>query len=94
MLRDSFGAYSTRSRKDIEDFWRARLQRAREQHQNAMDESRRAILDHALGASEPPDGSFALQQLHTRESAALREYMRVLKVFTDLIVNDKIPEAS
>jgi hypothetical protein len=42
----------------------------------------------------PPDGPFAGPQTRLQQSAALSEYLRVLRIFTDLLVSGKIPEKS
>ena len=39
-----------------------------------------------------PDGSLAVRKARQEESVARDEYMRLLRVVTDLIVHGKIPE--
>ena len=47
----------------------------------------------ALPDAAPPDGTFAYRQSLRSENAALAEYRRVLRIFTDLTVDGKMPPA-
>jgi hypothetical protein len=38
-----------------------------------------------------PDGRLAIQQASRAESAAFREYQRVLSIFADLTIHGKMP---
>lgn len=76
----------------MEDLWRCRLQQAQERHKLAVETARKVTLENTQRLSESPDSSLALHQVHAQESAALEEYMRVLKIFTELVVNGKMPD--
>ena len=82
---------TTPNRMALEDLWRERLRIALERYRNAKVEGRIAIRQQEEAA--PPDGSFAYRKTLRVENAALVEYRRVLRIFTDLTVNRKMPPA-
>ena len=66
------------------DLWRQRVDSARRDYERAREESARAL---ERAACNPTDRAIdALSELHSREAAALDEYMRVLRVFHRLVV--------
>ena len=65
------------------EVWRARLKAARERYHLAAEESKKVLLARGSGDS--------FESLHNAD-AARREYMRVLGIFSDLVIHRRIPE--
>jgi hypothetical protein len=78
-------------RYEIEEHWLSRLKLAEEAHRIAKTESWNVLKKFREGLYESKDGSFAVQQALSRESEARAEYLRLLRIFTDFTVNNKIP---
>ncbi|MGA7234856.1 MAG: hypothetical protein WBY44_04210 [Bryobacteraceae bacterium] len=83
------------SRSELERLWRKRVGQAHEQY---MFEAKicKALLAERVETfpnilPPDPDGTLALHQAFQRESGALNEYMRVLKIYTDLVIQGKTP---
>jgi hypothetical protein len=79
------------SRRVLEDLWRLRLEDARER----LDLARTYSAE--VRQIFPPDqakaeGDFALQRAPCAENAALAHYVRVLRIFTDLVVDGTVPD--
>jgi hypothetical protein len=81
-----------RSRQEVEGRWRTYVADARRKYYVASADFAKAEDERQHGLTPHPDGSFSLRQARLRESAALREYVRVLKIFTDLLVSGKMPD--
>jgi hypothetical protein len=79
------------SRQELEDIWRERVREARIKYEQAS-KAFRATWGEQFERELTTDPTFAIEQARNREVAALKEYMRVLKVFTDLVVHGKRPE--
>jgi hypothetical protein len=77
------------SRRDLEDLWRNRLTVSMERYRIARVECKEAAL--AQSDIPSPDGSFAYGRALRAESAAVKEYMRVLRIFTDLTIHRIVP---
>jgi len=77
-------------RRTLEDSWRQRLEEARADYKKATDQYRKLLHDQPGGTRHSPNGALALARL--AESEALAEYIRALRVFTELTVNGKMPE--
>ena len=71
------------------DVWRAKLHQAQEQYQSAASFYRKVL-------AQPPgsgDTQMMLIRLaHQAETRALAEFRRVLGIFSDLTLNDKMPD--
>ena len=80
------------SRDELEDSWRARLENARTQHRLASEDFQKALQEQGSGLTLAPDEPYAVRLARQRESDARKEYMRVLRMFSDLVMHDKIPE--
>lgn len=78
------------TRRMLEDSWRLRLEEAHVHYRRATDQYRKSLQDQPDGRLHNPSGALALAR--QAESEALAEYTRVLRVFTELTVNGKIPE--
>ena len=82
----------TPSQKLLEDLWRERLDAHRVSYQQAKIGYAQAIKQGAEGSCPGVDGSFAIQKALRAENRALSEYLRVLRIFTELILHGNVPE--
>ena len=80
------------SRDELDDAWRARLEQALFQHRVASEAFQKALEEQDRGLTLAPNGSYAVILARQRELEARKEYRRVLRLFTDLVMHDKIPE--
>ncbi len=78
--------------QEMEDFWRTRLDETRKQYERASVTFRQAAQDFTEKQMPLTDGNLRFRRAIREESAARREYMRALRIFTDLIIHGKIPE--
>jgi hypothetical protein len=76
----------------IADLWRGRLLAARNKYALAVAESQIASPDFMAGTLPIPDGGANRAYALRAEASARDEYMRVLQVFTDLVLRGKRPE--
>jgi len=74
----------------LTDLWRARLDAARRDYENARLEASRAMENISCDSSSQDID--ALSAAQRKESAALDEYMRVLRIFHQLIMRGDKPE--
>jgi len=79
------------SRHELDERWRQKLCTARQRYEEASDAFRIACEEH-LGTLPTSDSTFAIAHARKVESAAMAEYMRILKIFTDLLLYGKAPE--
>jgi len=77
------------SRQQTEEYWRERVNAARVKYDLAVAESRKILDEQKQWPLPAPDGSSAVRSARMQESAALNEYMRALKEFTDLTLHRK-----
>ena len=80
------------SRKAVEELWRDRLHQSKDRYNVAAATSRYAMKTFLEDSAPTPDGGVNLRNCLQAESAALSEYMRILRVFTDLTLNGTLPE--
>ena len=78
------------ARQTLEDSWRLRLEETQARYQKATEDYRRLLQEQPDGALHDPKGALALAR--QAESEALGEYSRILRAFTELTVNGKVPE--
>ena len=79
------------SRIEIEDRWRTRLAEAKRNHDQAVTRFRQAAEVYRAQEIPASDGSLGLHQAISAESGARREYIRILRLFTDLVVHGRFP---
>jgi hypothetical protein len=79
------------SKKELEDIWRERVREARLKYEDASDAFRATWSEH-FESRLTADSTLARQQARDVETAALCEYVRVLRIYTDLTVHGKLPE--
>jgi hypothetical protein len=83
------------SRRELEAAWRERLSRARSRYQEKAAIHKEMVAERSVWTinREPdPDGRFALHLALREESAPRGEYMRVLRIFSKLILDGTPPE--
>jgi hypothetical protein len=76
---------------ELAALWCARLDKAKAAYDLAAAEFRHSAEEYRYRQAPSADGSFALRHAITAENAARAQYVHVLQVFTDLIVNGKVP---
>ena len=87
-----FDTSKSMTREQLEDLWRARLQDAKGQYDVSVQIAKEATELWNQRVFPPTDGSVNLRKALQAENLARREYMRVLQMFTELILRGKIPE--
>jgi hypothetical protein len=83
------------SRSELESAWRERVNRARVRYEEKMAIRRQMLAERPewpMGLAPDPDGRFALNLALKEESAALTEYMRLLRIYTKLVFHGTPPE--
>src|SRR5215467_2406905 len=73
-------------RRELEGTWRQRLENAFERYCAAAEEYVKLLRN---GAQCPRN---ELQRIMRAEADALEEHSRILRIFTDLVMNGKLPE--
>ena len=76
-------------RREVEDSWRLRLEETQARYLEAKEQYREFLQAQPDG--RPPSPS-ALELARQAESRARVEFTRVLRIFTELTVNGKMPE--
>jgi hypothetical protein len=83
------------SRRKLEAEWHQRLKRARAFYEEKAAVRKQMLAERSvwpINRQPDPDGRFALNLALQEESAARTEYMRVLRIFTRLILQGTPPE--
>lgn len=78
------------SRLAQQESWRKRLSSAESAYQRASEELRLVLLEQ--NSSAATDAAPEIVRARDRKAAARLEYLRVLRVFTDLVLRGKAPE--
>ncbi len=71
--------------------WKGRLHDARKRYNLAVVQFRQAVSEQKAGLLASPDGFHAVRNALLNESKARSEYIRVLRIVTDLVLYSKIP---
>lgn len=79
---------------ELEESLRNRLKQARADYDLAAAHLNRMIRESRDGVIPSSDSALAIRQALAKESAKRDEYMRLLRIFTDLVVYDKAPNDS
>ncbi len=89
-----------RTREQIENSWRLKLEAAaqasrlaHEQYNHVLEEYNRAFAAPDSPEGPPAELRLKLERARSTEAAARAEYFRVLKIFIDLVVHRKLPDA-
>ena len=88
-MENSTSPEPTPSRQELEDIWRSKLEEAQLHYEAAREEYRKLLRETPDGSPNPDSPQARACQ---RESEALAEYTRVLRIFTDLTIHGKRPE--
>jgi hypothetical protein len=80
------------SRGEVEAFWSARLKAAREKTEECSREFAKTIEESNEGLFERADGSEAIRIACRRETLALDDYIRVLQIYTNLVIRGTVPD--
>lgn len=83
----------SRPLKDLEEEWHKRVQSAASRYREAARDFKTVRIDFPITEANCPDGITAIWQARRRELAALEDYLRVLRIYTDLIVHGVVPPA-
>jgi|SRR5215472_7057780 len=85
------GTSQDQSRAKLERLWLRKAQAALARYRLAEKEHYRTAEELALKLVAPSDGAFAAASARKVEAIALAEYEHVIRIYTDLVVNGKIP---
>jgi hypothetical protein len=80
------------TRQALEDAWKNRLHLTATRYRWAANATGVLLCEQQSELTPSPDGSHAYRQALQAETQALREYRRVLGIFTDLVMGRRIPE--
>ena len=80
------------ARLELQGRWRDRLETARQKYNVAVVQCNTVMAEQTQCSLPAPDGSYAVRIARQEESAARNEYMRLLRVVNDLIIQGIIPE--
>ena len=80
---------SSDTRQEVEDYWRLRLEETQVRYGEAKEQYRKFLQAQPDGRPQSPS---ALELARQAESQARVEFTRVLRIFTDLTVNGRMPE--
>ena len=80
-----------RIRMEVEEFYRLRLEEAGKKMRHAEVRYHDVELEHCN--SPEPDGCLARRNALREELAAREEYCKLLKIFTALVIDGKMPSA-
>jgi len=78
-----------KSYEEMLALWRSKLREARDQYAAAVERYQQVSRDYKAGLFVPPDGWLALSKAQRNESMALKEYLRVAKIFSDLLLRGR-----
>ena len=79
------------NREELEAIWWERVQTCRQLYEASKLTALRAMEECSCEGPNP-ESEQALHEAHRAESEALEEYMRVLRVFHELVVERKRPD--
>jgi hypothetical protein len=77
-------------RHELERIWLEKVRQAQKQYAAALRQFK-DVCGEELDVHLTSDPTLAIQKARQADMQALEEYMRVLKIFTDLVLRGKIP---
>jgi hypothetical protein len=77
---------------ELEQVWQIRASLARQRYEESSREFIRLVGDLKAGRSVPSDCGEVLRQARQRESVALDEYLRAVRICTDLVLKGAVPK--
>jgi len=75
----------------VEALWRSKLMKARREYSCAEANRRDAVEVEQQYPNSRPDGAYAVSKAARVEAAARIEYIRILAIFTDLVLRGTLP---
>jgi hypothetical protein len=75
---------------DLETTWLDRMLAAREQYDLAVSHSDQVLSELSAGQLSMSDAFLAIHHARLKELRTLSEYVRVLRILTDLVISHKI----
>ena len=84
--------FTSKDLLELQEEWRARVSEARARYARCSQDLREVAAEVRGELLPIEDGGCALRNALKRQNAALAEYMRVLHIFTGLVMDGKIPE--
>jgi hypothetical protein len=82
--------FGSRRRQELEMVWRRHLEEALQIYRSATAEYERRLIGQPDGLAPEPGSPLA--RARRAQSEALREYARVLHIFSDLVIRGKPPD--
>ena len=79
-------------RQRLLSLWRGRLLEARKNYDQVVGELQTTSTSFTSGTLPTPDGKANTVRVLKAETEALNEYMRILRIFTDLVISGKAHE--
>ena len=80
------------NRAELERKWRARVEAARQRYVESKSASDRAAVEWGGDLVPAPGGDEMVRQAVQSEYCAFEEYDRTLRIYTDLVLDGKVPE--
>ena len=77
-------------RHPLEERWRRKLRLARDRYEAAAARFQVAVDENTVAPTS--EGSLTVRQARAAESVALKEYMKTLRIFGDLVVRGTMPQ--
>jgi CheY-like chemotaxis protein len=77
------------SRLQLQEHWQTEVQKAKGRYDECSLHFLKLLEEYNQGLTPAPDGSLAVRQALTQESAARQEYMQALRILTDVTRSDK-----
>jgi hypothetical protein len=82
------------SEMELERVWQTRVRAAWQVYDGSSREFNRLVAQANRDATKFPCDTEVIRQAGRRESLALKEYLRALRIYTDLIICGAVPEES
>jgi hypothetical protein len=79
---------------ELQEEWRTRLEQARARYDQCTHEFQATEAEVNAGWLPISDGAVVMQTARIRESTAQNEYLRVLRVFSALVLYGRMPDES
>jgi hypothetical protein len=79
-------------RKVLEKRWHQRVEEAKLRLDSARQYTTEVERNFPIGEVPPPDGNFVRRRALQAENVALGDFHRVLRIYTELVVNGKVPD--
>jgi hypothetical protein len=80
------------SQTELELVWQGYVRSARQRYEEECQAFDRVATEFGGRLYQSPDGGAALRLARHRQSLALKEYMRTLRIYTDLVLKGVLPE--